>query len=305
MKLNFYPKALILDFDGVFTDNKVYTDSLGQESILCSKYDSLAISNFKDLHPEFKMVVISSEKNKSIFHRCNKLGIELVQGVKEKLSVAKSWAKANCVELSDCIFLCNDTNDIELSKHIGFPIGVRDSSPSIYKYITARTSAEGGNGAIAEVLDLINSIITGKDCSLKIPQEPLNESIGPRDWGEETLLHICSGQYSMKKIFIKKGSKGGLQRHQLKDESAYVVSGRLLIRYDKGNGTLNERILEEGDSIRFRPGCIHQEEGLEDTILIECSTPHFNDRIRMENKYQSESENSGLKSTSLSEIIYK
>mgnify|MGYP001354569936 CR=1 FL=1 len=148
-------------------------------------------------------------------------------------------------------------------------------------------------------------MITGKDCSSRTPEEPLNESIGARDWGEETLLHICSGHYSMKKLFIKKGSKGGLQRHQLKDESAYVVSERLLIRYDKGNGTLNERILEEGDSIRFRPGCTHQEEGLKDTILIECSTTHFNDRIRMESKYQSESENSGLKSTTLSEIIYK
>ena len=112
MKLNFNPKALILDFDGVFTDNKVYTNSLGPEYIICSKYDSLAISNFKDLHPEFKMVVISNESNKSIFHRCNKLDIELFQGAKEKLNIAKSWAKANHIQLSDCIFLCNDSNDI-------------------------------------------------------------------------------------------------------------------------------------------------------------------------------------------------
>ena len=51
MNYDFIPKALILDFDGVFTDNKVLTNSEGIESVNCSKLDSLALSNFRDSNP--------------------------------------------------------------------------------------------------------------------------------------------------------------------------------------------------------------------------------------------------------------
>ena len=306
MYFNFSPKGLILDFDGVFTDNKVSTDSNGNESIKSSKHDSLAISRFKNHFPNFLIVVISSEKNKSIFHRCNKLKINLIQGVQNKLKAGKDWAKKNNINLSDCMFLCNDTNDIELCKHVGFPIGVSDSNPLLDNQVLFKTKACGGNGAISEVLDLISNLIQKNDFSSLAPEFPLNESIGKRDWGEEILLFVCSGKYSVKKLFIKKGKKGGLQKHQLKDECAYVVYGSLLIRYDEGDGFLKEKILKKDDSIRFRPGCVHQEEALEDTFLLECSTPHFNDRIRMEGKYDNQSsELEGLPSTYLTDIEIK
>ena len=61
---------------------------------------------------------------------------------------------------------------------------------------------------------------------------------------------------------------------------------------------LKKRFLP-GSSLRFKPGCVHQEEALEDTLLIECSTPHFNDRVRMESFYQIDNlETEGLPTTS-------
>ena len=73
-------------------------------------------------------------------------------------------------------------------------------------------------------------------------EKPLNKSLGIREWGEEKLLFLSSNNYTVKELFIKKGFKGGLQMHRLKDESSYVVFGKLLVRYDSGNGILKKEI---------------------------------------------------------------
>ena len=88
---------------------------------------------------------------------------------------------------------------------------------------------------------------------------PKPQSVGQRDWGEETLLVLASGKYSLKKLFIKGGSSGGLQYHRKKDEAGYIVSGRLLIRYQDDSGQLDEVTLEAGAFFHFPPGTIHQE----------------------------------------------
>jgi len=105
-----------------------------------------------------------------------------------------------------------------------------------------------------------------------------------RSWGEEILLEVVSSYYTLKKLRIKKGKKGGLQYHRKKDECSYVVEGSLLIRYIE-EGEIKERVLKEGEYIRFPTGCIHQEEALEDVVLIEVSTPFMNDRVRVEKSF--------------------
>ena len=130
---------------------------------------------------------------------------------------------------------------------------------------------------------------------------PKPQSVGERNWGEETLLVLASGKYSLKKLFIKRGNAGGLQYHRKKDESGYIVSGKLLIRYQNDGGQLEEIILEAGSTFHFSPGTVHQEEALEDTVIIEASTPHFNDRVRVENDFGLKIEG-GLSSTSEEEI---
>ena len=139
-----------------------------------------------------------------------------------------------------------------------------------------------------------------EDFSSNQPILPINQDLGERDWGSETLIHLAEGKWSMKKLFIKAGSKGGLQYHRVKNEAAFVVKGQLLIRYVL-KGKLKERIIFEGDSIHFPPNCIHQEEAITDCLLIEVSTPHKNDRVRVENFFDI-NENSGLPSTEIQDI---
>ena len=304
---DFQPHGLILDFDGVFTDNTVYTDSFGNELIKTSKYDSLSLKLFKSEFSSFPIVVISSESNNCVKKRCEKLGLNLYFSVDDKVKVAKDWANKNKLDLQKCFFLCNDVNDIELCKIVGFPIGVADCNRKIKPYIKTKTLANGGNGAISEILNVIkNNLSITKENQSIAPSNPINEIVGFREWGEEKLLFLSPNYYTVKRLFIKKGFKGGLQKHRLKDESSFLVSGKLLIRYDSGDGNIKEKILLPGSSIRFKPGCVHQEEALADTVIIECSSPHFNDRVRMESYYKIEADESkGLKTTSLFEIEIK
>lgn len=137
-----------------------------------------------------------------------------------------------------------------------------------------------------------------------VPEFPKSESVGPRDWGEEILVSLVPQKFMMKKLYINKGSKGGLQYHRLKDEVHVIIKGKMLITYDNGNGELVNKVLVEGDVAHYPPGTIHQEEALEDCYIIEGSTNHFNDRVRCEDLYDVEVLE-GLPSTKPEEIIEK
>jgi mannose-6-phosphate isomerase-like protein (cupin superfamily) len=114
---------------------------------------------------------------------------------------------------------------------------------------------------------------------------PVVQSVGERPWGTEDLIALVSNQFSVKRLKIKSGNKGGLQYHRLKDEVAIMISGKMLIRYDLGDKILREKIVEAGDVIHFPPGLVHQEEAITDCEIIEASSPHFNDRVRVEETY--------------------
>ncbi len=133
------------------------------------------------------------------------------------------------------------------------------------------------------------------------PNKPINKDLGRRDWGTETLLHLAEGKWSMKKLFIKAGSKGGLQYHRIKDEAAFLIKGKLIIRFLDKSNNLIEKTLVPGESIHFPPNCIHQEEALTDCLIIEVSTPHGNDRVRVE-KLFGQNEKGGLPTTKIDEI---
>ena len=99
---------------------------------------------------------------------------------------------------------------------------------------------------------------------------------------------------------MKKGASGDLQKHHLKDEAGYIVYGKLKVIYAEQDN-LKECLLEAGETYHFPTGCVHKSVALENTLIIECSTPHFNDRVRMEKQFGLE-EIGGLPSTKLEDI---
>ena len=82
---------------------------------------------------------------------------------------------------------------------------------------------------------------------------PKSKSVGKRLWGKEMLLALVSKKYSFKLLEIKKGKKGGLQYHRKKNECGYIISGKLLVKYDLGNNKLKQKILKKGDVFHFPP----------------------------------------------------
>jgi len=130
---------------------------------------------------------------------------------------------------------------------------------------------------------------------------PESSSVGPRDWGEELLLVLASKKFTMKKLITKAGKKGGLQYHRQKEEANYIISGNLMLRYENENGKLEEKIVGPGEWFHFPAGCIHQEIALTDVERIEVSTPHFNDRVRVETWF-GEDDSEGLPTTLESDI---
>ena len=131
---------------------------------------------------------------------------------------------------------------------------------------------------------------------------PVAKDMGERIWGKEKLLVHAEKKYTMKKLFIKRGQKGGLQYHRLKDEAAFVLSGQILLRFEAEDGSLEQREFGPGDFFHFPPGSVHQEEALPDVVLIEVSTSHFNDRVRVEKEFGLDP-GDGLPTTTLDEIL--
>lgn len=133
---------------------------------------------------------------------------------------------------------------------------------------------------------------------------PKPKDMGSRDWGKEELLVLIPKTLSLKILKIKKGKKGGLQFHRKKNECGYILKGKLKIRYDNGNGKLISKTLKKGDIFHFPPGSVHQEEAITNCHIIEASSPHFNDRVRVEKKYGI-SKIEGLPTTKFKEILVR
>ena len=92
-------KFLALDFDGIFTNNKVYCDASGNEFVRCCKYDSLALSIIKNyIHKQninMTIFIISSEQNKIVSKRANKLNLKVYQGIDNKFLFLKIFFLKN------------------------------------------------------------------------------------------------------------------------------------------------------------------------------------------------------------------
>ena len=114
---------------------------------------------------------------------------------------------------------------------------------------------------------------------------PKKKSMGKRLWGSEILLAIIPKILSLKKLSIKKGARGGLQYHHKKNECGIIISGKLKIRYESGGRKLKSKTLKSGDVFHFPPKSIHQEEAITNCVIIEASTPHYNDRVRVEHLF--------------------
>jgi mannose-6-phosphate isomerase-like protein (cupin superfamily) len=106
-----------------------------------------------------------------------------------------------------------------------------------------------------------------------------------KPWGYE-LIWAESENYVGKVLFVKAGESLSLQFHRVKDESWLVQQGRAKVELGSaGDAVLRQEVVAAGAAFRFRPGTVHRITALEDTTILEVSTPHLEDVVRLEDSY--------------------
>ena len=106
-----------------------------------------------------------------------------------------------------------------------------------------------------------------------------------KPWGYE-LIWALTDDYCGKILFIKAGESMSLQFHREKDESWLIQSGRAQIEMgNPGDKIPNTEVFGAGAAFRIRPGTIHRVKALEDTTILEVSTSHLEDVVRLEDRY--------------------
>jgi mannose-6-phosphate isomerase-like protein (cupin superfamily) len=106
-----------------------------------------------------------------------------------------------------------------------------------------------------------------------------------KPWGWE-LIWALTDRYCGKLLFVRAGESLSLQYHETKDESWYVQEGRAELELSSVGGDAREVVaMGAGDCFRFRPGTVHRVRALEDTLVIEVSTPEIDDVVRLEDAY--------------------
>ena len=155
--------TLVFDFDGIFTDNKVFVDQDGKESVRCDRADGLAfdiLRNFAALNNwAIDCVILSKESNPVVSERAKKLKIKCIQAVNNKPSCLRTYISNTLPDDPDpfkgVIYFGNDLNDLGSIRLCGFSIVPYDAHPLIQEYASLVLSQKGGDGFVRSAIELI------------------------------------------------------------------------------------------------------------------------------------------------------
>ncbi len=123
---------------------------------------------------------------------------------------------------------------------------------------------------------------------------PVSIRTVPKPWGHETIWATTPG-YVGKILHIKAGHTLSVQYHNLKDETVYLLSGELVYRVQEGDArqggvaargeAMKDVKLKRGEAFRTSPGTVHQMEAITDCDILEVSTNHLDDVVRLKDRY--------------------
>lgn len=146
-------ELLVLDFDGVMTDDRVITDQNGIESAICHRGDGFGVELLR--RAGIEVIVLSKETNPVVAARCAKLGIPCHQGFDHKLPKLEALAAGRGLGPEHVAYVGNDINDIECVKWSGVGVAVADARAELRACAGWVTARRGGKGAVREVCDAI------------------------------------------------------------------------------------------------------------------------------------------------------
>ncbi|RZU17235.1 acylneuraminate cytidylyltransferase [Streptomyces sp. BK239] len=141
--------AVVLDFDGTQTDDRVLIDSEGREFVSVHRGDGLGIAALR--RSGLKMLILSTERNPVVAARARKLQLPVLHGVDRKDLALKQWCDEQGVAPERVLYVGNDVNDLPCFALVGWPVAVASAHDVVRGAARAVTALPGGDGAIREI----------------------------------------------------------------------------------------------------------------------------------------------------------
>ncbi|MFJ7332051.1 cytidylyltransferase domain-containing protein [Streptomyces sp. NPDC101116] len=145
--------AVVLDFDGTQTDDRVLVDSDGREFVSVHRGDGLGIAALR--RSGLKMLILSTEQNPVVAARARKLKLPVLHGIDRKDLALKQWCEEQGIAPERVLYVGNDVNDLPCFALVGWPVAVASAHDVVRGAARAVTTVPGGDGAIREIASWI------------------------------------------------------------------------------------------------------------------------------------------------------
>ncbi|MFJ7771635.1 cytidylyltransferase domain-containing protein [Streptomyces sp. NPDC097107] len=145
--------AVVLDFDGTQTDDRVLIDSDGREFVSVHRGDGLGIAALR--RSGLTMLILSTEVNPVVAARARKLKLPVLHGIDRKDLALKQWCEEQGIAPERVLYVGNDVNDLPCFALVGWPVAVASAHDSVRGAARAVTTVPGGDGAIREIASWI------------------------------------------------------------------------------------------------------------------------------------------------------
>lgn len=151
-------ELLVLDFDGVLTDNRVYVFEDGREAVRCTRADGMGCDLLRAAG--VGLLILSTEENPVVTARARKIKVDVHQGVKDKGAALSALLTSRGQDPAQVMYVGNDVNDLAALDLVGWPAAPADAHPDILAIARHITRARGGEGVVREIADLLCSART-------------------------------------------------------------------------------------------------------------------------------------------------
>ncbi|MET9967706.1 N-acylneuraminate cytidylyltransferase [Streptomyces sp. NPDC006356] len=145
--------AVVLDFDGTQTDDRVLIDADGKEFVSVHRGDGLGIAALRK--SGLKMLILSTEQNPVVAARARKLKLPVLHGIDRKDLALKQWCEEQGIAPERVLYVGNDVNDLPCFALVGWPVAVASAHDVVRGAARAVTATPGGDGAIREIASWI------------------------------------------------------------------------------------------------------------------------------------------------------
>ncbi|WP_411761752.1 cytidylyltransferase domain-containing protein [Streptomyces tunisiensis] len=141
--------AVVLDFDGTQTDDRVLIDADGREFVSVHRGDGLGVAALR--RGGLKLLILSTEQNPVVAARARKLKIPVLHGVDRKDLALKQWCEEQGIAPERVLYVGNDVNDLPCFALVGWPVAVASAHDAVRGAARAVTTLPGGDGAVREI----------------------------------------------------------------------------------------------------------------------------------------------------------